>query len=377
VISSSVSKESGAHHPPDGVSRSERTYQLRVLSPGQRALWNQFVSTHPHGHLLQSWEWGEFKARTGWSTLRLALWHTDTQRIVAAAQVLLRTAPHFPLWAGHLAYIPRGPVIDWTQPELCAAFFSQLDRQLRHQGAIVALVEPALSVDAPESASALHQLADWGAHTVRPLQPLRTIMLDLTPDEETLLAHMKEKWRYNVRLAARKGVTIRDAQTSDDVRAWYDLMRITSVRDEFGIHILEYYLQAWRMLAGSLGDSLETEQARLLLAEHDGQLLAGIFVAYFGDEAIYLYGASSNEKRNLMPNYLLQWEAIRWAKRSGAQHYDFWGIPATDNEDEAMAGVYRFKRGWGGQIITFLGAYEKVYRPLAMRVARPWLGSIG
>ena len=108
----------------------------------------------------------------------------------------------------------------------------------------------------------------------------------------------------------------------------------------------------------------------MLLAEYEGRLLAGIFVGLFANQGIYLYGASSNESRNLMPNYLLQWEAIRWAKQQGATHYDFWGIPETDDEQEAMAGVYRFKSGWGGCVTIFVGCYEHVYRPVEMRVAR-------
>jgi lipid II:glycine glycyltransferase (peptidoglycan interpeptide bridge formation enzyme) len=156
------------------------------------------------------------------------------------------------------------------------------------------------------------------------------------------------------------------AQDETDVQAWYRLLQTTRERDQFGIHTLDYYLRAWHVFA-------PRQQGRLLLAEHEGQLLAGIFVGLFGSQAIYLYGASSNEQRHLMPNYLLQWEAIRWAKQQGASLYDFWGIPETDDEAEAMSGVYRFKRGWGGRIVQFLGGYERVYRPLAMSVARRFM----
>jgi lipid II:glycine glycyltransferase (peptidoglycan interpeptide bridge formation enzyme) len=104
-----------------------------------------------------------------------------------------------------------------------------------------------------------------------------------------------------------------------------------------------------------------SNQAHLLLAEYEGHLLAGIFVGLLGKQAMYLYGASSNEWRQLMSNHLLQWEAMRWAKQQGATQYDLWGIPATDDEDEAMAGLYRFKRGWGGEVVRFMGAYEREY----------------
>jgi peptidoglycan pentaglycine glycine transferase (the first glycine) len=328
---------------------------LRPVFTEQRQQWDTFIANAPSGHLLQSWGWGELKALSGWSPLRLALWHDDA--IIAAATVLRRTAPHLPLHAGHLAYIPKGPVLNSSDPSLCATFFSQLTAYLRKQGAISLRIEPGADMLTTELVTNMHM------HSVAPVQPVRTIMLDLAPSEATLLAQMKEKWRYNVRLAARKGVTIRVAETPADVHSWYHLLETTGVRDQFGIHSSNYYLDAWHIFT-------PRNETRLLLAEYDGQLLAGIFVSLFARQAIYLYGASGNEQRQLMPNYLLQWEAIRWAKQQGALTYDFWGIPATDAEDEAMAGVYRFKSGWGGRIVQFPGCYEAIYRPLTMRIAR-------
>ena len=334
-------------------------YILCSVAAERREQWDQFVSEHPGGHLLQSWGWGELKASVGWHPLRLALWDTQQQRMVATAQVLRRGGAHVPLWAGHLAYIPKGPVLDWSQPWLCDALFTQLHSLLRRQGALAVRMEP----EAVNSESMTKQLAALRFQPAPAIQPLRTILLDLTYDEETLLARMKEKWRYNVRLAVRKGVTVRMAQTLEDVQAWYGLLQTTSERDCFGIHTLDYYLQVWRIF-------VPRGQARLLLAEYHGQLLAGIFVGLMAKQGIYLYGASSNEQRHLMPNYLLQWEAIRWARQQGARQYDFWGIPETDDEEEAMAGVYRFKRGWGGEVVRFVGCYEHTYRPVAMRLAQ-------
>jgi lipid II:glycine glycyltransferase (peptidoglycan interpeptide bridge formation enzyme) len=328
--------------------------------------WDAFVSAHSHGHLLQGWSWGEIKASAQWHPLRLALWDREQQQIVAAAQVLRRTVSHVPLRAGHLAYIPRGPVIDWMQPSLCEEFFFQLNGLLQRQGALALHLELGQESGVAESTLILKRLEALHAHPVHAVQPLRTIMLDITPDEATLLAQMKEKWRYNVRLAARKGVTVRTAQTPEDVQAWYGLLQTTAERDQFGIHTLDYYLKAWRI-------SAPRNEMQLLLAEHDKLLLAGIFVAFFARQAIYLYGASSNEQRQLMPNYLLQWEAIRLAKRQGAACYDFWGIPDTEAEDEHMAGVYRFKRGWGGRVAQFMGCYELAYRPLLMKIANKFI----
>jgi peptidoglycan pentaglycine glycine transferase (the first glycine) len=340
-------------------------YILRAVEDGrgQREWWDDFVGGHENGHLLQSWGWGELKGGAGWLPRHFVLWDEEQRRIVGTAQVLCRTLPHVPLQAGHLAYVPKGPVVDWTQPEMCAAMLTQLRDRLRRDGAITLLLEPGIITRAAQDDSLWESFAPLPVRPTQAIQPLRTVLLDVTPCEETLLARLKEKWRYNVRLASRKGVTVRVAETEDDVRAWYAVLRTTGQRDAFGIHTLDYYLSAWRIF-------VPRKQAQLLLAEYNGQLLAGIFVALFAREGIYLYGASGNEHRNLMPNYLLQWEAIRRAKEQGATRYDFWGIPATDDENEAMTGVYRFKSGWGGEIVRFVGCYEHVLRPRMMGVAR-------
>ncbi len=349
----------------------QEQYILRAFPSSQRAEWDAFVGGHPQGHLLQIWGWGELKAGANWQPLRLALWEKQQEKIVAAAQVLRRTALHLPPRLGHLAYIPRGPVLDWTASAengagLAQLFLLKLRDFLSGQGALALRVEPDLEAATAEGQAALACLKNLGFHEIQAVQPLRTIVLDVRPDEETLLAQMKEKWRYNVRLAGRKGVEVRAARTLEDVCAWYDLLRTTGERDQFGIHTLDYYCKAWEIFASR-------QQGRLFLAYAGEELLAGIFVGLLARQAMYLYGASSNVRRNLMPNYLLQWEAIRWARQAGASSYDFWGIPATDEADEAMAGVYRFKSGWGGRATSFIGNYEYIYHPLTMRAAQTFL----
>jgi lipid II:glycine glycyltransferase (peptidoglycan interpeptide bridge formation enzyme) len=343
-------------------------YALRALPASQQEVWDAFVNGHPQGHLLQSWGWGELKTGANWQPLRLALWDEHAGQMVAAAQVLQRTVAHIPARLGHLAYVPKGPVLDWTArtddgSSLAQLFLGELRTALRRRGALALQIEPNLELEAAEGQAALHCLKGLGLRETRHVQPVRTIALDLQPDEGTLLTQMKEKWRYNVRLAGRKGVEVRAAQNQSDVQAWYELLETTGERDQFGIHTLDYYRKAWDVLGSR-------QQARLFLAYAEGELLAGIFVSLLAGEAIYLYGASGNARRNLMPNYLLQWEAMRWAKQAGARSYDFWGIPATDEAEEAMAGVYRFKSGWGGRVVRFLGNYEDVYQPLLMNVVR-------
>ncbi|MGH2506430.1 MAG: lipid II:glycine glycyltransferase FemX [Ktedonobacteraceae bacterium] len=345
-----------------------KQYALRALPASQQAAWDAFINEHPQGHLLQSWGWGELKTSANWHPLRLALCDEQAGKIVAAAQVLQRTVAHIPARLAHLAYVPKGPVLDWTActddgSSLARLFLAELRVMMRRRGALALQIEPHVEGETSEGRAALHCLKALGLRETRFIQPVRTITLDLRPDEEALLAQMKEKWRYNVRLAGRKGVEVRLAQNQADVQAWYALLETTGERDQFGIHTLDYYRKVWDVLGSR-------QQARLFLAYAEGELLAGIFVSVLASEAIYLYGASSNARRNLMPNYLLQWEAMRWAKQAGAHRYDFWGIPATDETEEAMAGVYRFKSGWGGRVVRFLGNYEDTYSPLAMHVAR-------
>ena len=389
-------------------------YYLRSIPRAERFQWDHFVCQHPHGHLLQSWEWGELKASAGWHPLRLALWDAQQNEMLAAAQVLRKGFGRVPLWAGHLAYTPKGPVVDWSQPlpsneittssvgadsscpppidrpagtphvhpdkfsqshntrqqaSLAQTFLSLINAKLRREGALALQMELGQALGTAEGDGIVDCLRTLHFHPAQAIQPVRTITLDLRPDEDTLLARMKEKWRYNVRLAGRKGVQVRPGQTVEDVRAWYALLQSTGERDQFGIHTLDYYQQAWHLL-------VPHNIARLFLAEYQGQLLAGIIVGLFAKQAIYLYGASSNEQRHLMPNYLLQWEAMRWAKQEGATSYDLWGISETDDASDALAGVSRFKSGWGGEIVRFIGNYEHVYRPMKMYLARRLLSSL-
>ncbi len=263
---------------------SQRYLLLPVLVEQQHR-WDAFVSESSSGHLLQCWGWGELKASAGWHPLRLALWDTERQQMVAAAQILRRTFARLPLQAGHLAYIPKGPVLDWSNPalaDIAPTFFSQLHMYLRKGGALALQVELPQQANEPGSDKTDQCMHTLHFQPVQAIQPLRTILLDLTLDEDTLLAQMKEKWRYNIRLAGRKGVRVRVARTIEEVRAWYTLLQTTAIRDDFGIHTLDYYLRAWRIFD-------PRNQARLFLAEYQGQLLAGIFVGLMAKQAIYLY----------------------------------------------------------------------------------------
>jgi lipid II:glycine glycyltransferase (peptidoglycan interpeptide bridge formation enzyme) len=195
------------------------------------------------------------------------------------------------------------------------------------------------------------------------IQPPRTILIDIRGTDEEILARMKQKTRYNIRLAEKKGVTVR---AWDDIEAFHNMMLVTGGRDGFGVHSLEYYKRAYELLHPSgLGE--------ILVAEYEGKPLAALFVAQNGNRAYYLYGASNNEERNRMPTYILQWEAMRWAKAHGCEEYDLWGVPDEDEETleaqfqsrhDGLWGIYRFKRGFGGELKRAAQAMDRAYNPL-------------
>jgi lipid II:glycine glycyltransferase (peptidoglycan interpeptide bridge formation enzyme) len=332
--------------------------EARVLDRTADGAWNRFVSSSPYGHILQSWEWGEVKGQTGWRPVRLAL--VDGDRIRAAAQVLIRALPY---GVGRLAYVPKGPVLDYADGELLHETLTALRDLARRERVISLKIEPEIAEPSPVTAA----FTEEGLIAAPPVQMRSTIWVDLSADEEEILARQKQKTRYNIRLAERKGVEVRSG-TVDDLPDWYRMYEVTSRRDTFSIHGLDYYRTVLERLQPH-------GFADLLLAYHQGDLLAGIIVFAFGHEAQYMYGASSNEKRNLMAPYLVQWRGMQWARASGARVYDLWGIPDRLDESEDLWGVYRHKRGYGGEVVRYIGAFDLVRSPLQHmaleRVARP------
>jgi lipid II:glycine glycyltransferase (peptidoglycan interpeptide bridge formation enzyme) len=187
-----------------------------------------------------------------------------------------------------------------------------------------------------------------------------TVLLDLRPGEEALLAGMKQKSRYNLHLAQRRGVAIRQG-TAGDLDLFYALYAETAQRDGFPIRPPAYYYDAW-------GSFLALGQGCLLLAEVEGEAVAGLLFLTFGATAWYMYGASSDRHRSLMPNNLLQWEAMRRARAAGCTLYDLWGAPENLEESDPMWGVTRFKLGLGGELARGLGAWDYAPRPAAYRL---------
>ena len=309
--------------------------------------WNQFVANHPDAHLLQMGQWGELKNEFGWKPVRLIL---DRE---TGAQILFRRLP----LGLTLGYMPK-PVFSGQWTEVSAQFWREVDSICKKNHAIFLKIEP----DSWEETFQPSNLQTF-KRSNHNIQPPRTVTLSIKEDEEEILARMKPKCRYNIRLAEKKGITVR---AWSDISAFHEMMTVTGGRDNFGVHSKEYYQRAYELFH-PIGT------CELLVAEFEGRPLASLMVFSNAKRAWYVYGASNDQERNRMPTYLLQWEAIRWAKARGCEEYDLWGVPDEQEETleanfetrrDGLWGIYRFKRGFGGQLKRAAQALDRVYNPL-------------
>jgi peptidoglycan pentaglycine glycine transferase (the first glycine) len=306
--------------------------------------WNKFLENHPNAHLLQMGEWGELKKNFGWKPVRIV-------NNEVGAQILFRRLP----LGLTIGYMPK-PVFSNQWSVVSEQFWKEIDAVCKKNHAIFLKIEPDVWDD-----KFIHHPSSFilSRHNI---QPPRTIVISIKDNEETILARMKPKCRYNIRLAEKKGITVR---AWDDIPAFHEMMTVTGGRDNFGVHSLEYYQRAYELFHPK-------GTCELLVAEYEGKPLASLMVFANGKRAWYVYGASNDHERNRMPTYLLQWQAIRWAKALGCEEYDLWGVP-DENEEILEAnfesrhvglwGVYRFKRGFGGQLKRAAQALDRVYNP--------------
>jgi peptidoglycan pentaglycine glycine transferase (the first glycine) len=318
--------------------------------------WESFLTHHPNAHILQSSAWGQLKAEFGWQVIHMAL--TD-----CGAQLLIKQV----LPGIRFAYIPKGPV-----GSNCKKLWQEIDEICRKLKCVFLKVEPDNWLnETSDTDKSQEWIPDNFIRSQHNIQPIQTLMIDIAGDESQILGRMKQKTRYNIHLAMKKKVIIKPRSNLD---SFYNLMEITGQRDQFGIHSAAYYQRAYDLFQIQ-------NQCQLLVAEYDGNPLSALMVFAFGNRAWYFYGASSNDNRDLMPNYLLQWEAIRWAKSKGCLEYDLWGIPDADlatlesnftKLSTGLWGVYRFKRGFGGELRRSGGPWDRVYNPYLYRLYTIW-----
>lgn len=322
--------------------------------------WDSALLEHG-GHLLQSWKWGEFKSRFGWQPERI---HVETPEGQAFAQVLFRSRG--PVSVG---YVPRGPLIVGNAVNVLPVLKREIDRVARKHRAINVIIEPNEDIFHGDSAANLGLKPGPEQN-----QPARTVMLPLG-DDDAMLKQMHQKTRYSVRLAMRRGVDIERKYAGDQaaIDDFYGLLTDTANRNEFAVHSREYYEQFLEVFG---------DDAFFMFASFEGNLCSTIIATSFGDTAVYMYGASSTVHRGHGASFLIQYEAMKWGRDRGCKQYDLWGIPKEDpdsvtSEDkmsiagtkgEDWRGIYRFKTGFGGEIVRFPKTVERVYIP-----GLPWL----
>lgn len=324
--------------------------------------WNEFLLQLPNPHILQTVEWSEQKRDIGWTAEPIKISSEDGKPI-AGALVLTRSVRPFgfgPRFS--VCYVPRGPVLDWNDTDLVKKMVKAVENYCKQKNAIFLKIDPEVDLGTGIPGSTNEEKNPTGVNLEESLkargwsfskeqiQFRNTVLIDLAGSEATWLARMKQKTRYNIRLAQRSGVTVRQA-SEEELPALYQMYAQTAARDNFIIREESYYLRLWRQF-------VKAGYALPLIAEVDGEKVAALVMFLFGRKAWYFYGMSTNKQREKMPNYLLQWEAMKEAKSHGCDIYDLWGAPDEFDGDDSMSGVFRFKEGLGGVLHRTIGAWD-------------------
>jgi len=275
------------------------------------------------GSILQSWAWGQFQESTGQKVLRFDDAHWMAQVI-----------EHDLMMGKKYWYAPRGPLGNARQAE--AYLRSQADSD---HSVVFLRLEPMEPIDLPEAPKAIQPKENW--------------VVGLEGSEQELLVGMKPKHRYNLNLAIKKGVTVRQA-TKDDFLGVWQLFLETAARGDFRLHSQDYYLKMW--------EALGQDHLKVFVAEFEGQMLSACYVTMFGHTAVYLHGGSSDRNKHLMAPYIMHWEAMKAVKAKGIFNYDLGGI-STDPA-HTWAGITRFKVGFGGFEVRYPGTFDRVLSPL-------------
>ena len=316
-----------------------------VLTESDSAALDRFVQSELDSSLLQSWSWGAFQESLGRTTAHIGV---EKNGLLVGSALLIKH--DLPLGQSY-AYCPRGPVLRGQHlgrpdPAALKECLSEIKQQARAWGAMFVRIDPPLPPGGQD-----HFLEFSYREAANQIQPRVTALLDLKQPREQILANMKPKTRYNIRLSLKKNVTVRQSIDRADVERFLALNRLTTQRDGFVAHEDQYYQTQVQELgrAGLL---------KMFIAEYEAQPLAVIVVAFHGRAATYLHGASGDAERNRMPTFALQWEAIKEAQRLGLSWFDMHGVAATDDQDHMWAGITRFKLGFGARRHSFMGALD-------------------
>ena len=317
----------------------------------EKEKWDDFVKVSPNSSLLQSWFWGEFQ-----KSLKKKIWKLAVKNKEWLALALL-IKHKLPFNKSYL-YCPRGPLVKSLKLRIenLKLLFKKIEEIAQRENSIFLRIDPAVQINQWTN------LEKFGfLKAKKEIQPKDTLILDITKSENELLSQMHYKTRYNLRLAERKGVKIRKTTNLKEIDVFWNLLCETTKREKFKSHPKEYYKKQLEVL-GKEG------LIRLFLAQYKNKVIAASLVSFFGKRATYLHGASLYQYRKVMAPHLLQWKAILEAKKQNCQFYDFWGIAPLGREDHPWSGITRFKKGFGGKEVHYLGAWDLVYQPFWYRI---------
>ena len=312
--------------------------------------YKQFLENHKRCNFQQSPEWA--KVKSNWKN-ETVLAEDENGKIIGAVSVLIRKIPIF----GNIMYSSRGPTCNIHDVEVMKQLTQGIKELAKKYKAIVYKAEPDIESSDDEFRKIVtdlgYKIKDDAKNFREEIQPRYVFRLDIKDKtEEEIFAGFHSKTRYNIRLATKKGVTIREG-TREDLKDFKQIMEVTGERDGFYIRSLEYFEQIW--------DSFAPNNIKVLFADYEGKPIAAVMDIIFGNKVWFLYGGSLNEYRNVMPAYLIQWEMIKWAIENKCDIYDFRGISAID-EEHKNEGLWRFKKGFNAELIRLIEGY-KVYNP--------------
>ena len=312
--------------------------------------YTKFLENHERCNFQQSLEWARVK--TSWKR-EVILAEDENKKIIGSLMVWVRKIPIF----GNIMYSARGPICDIHDMEVLQQLTEGAKELAKKYNAIVLRIEPDIKSDDEDFKNIMLQLGfsikDDAKNFREEIQPRYVFRLDTKgKTEDEIFKAFHQKTRYNVRLATKKGVTIKEGN-KEDLKDFHKIMVTTGIRDGFITRPLEYFEKMY--------DELGHEHMKILLAYYEGKPIAGVIPIMYGNKTWYLYGASSNEHRNLMPNYLLQWEMIKIALSRKSDIYDLRGVPGiADNSN----GLYRMKKGFGAEYTEFVGEVYMPYKPM-------------
>ncbi|NLV36082.1 MAG: peptidoglycan bridge formation glycyltransferase FemA/FemB family protein [Clostridiaceae bacterium] len=331
---------------------SEDLFSANEKNIESKAKYEAFLQSHPKGHFMQSPQWAQVKSF--WKNEVVTVEDEDG-RIKGSISLLIRKIPILPFT---MMYAPRGPVCDSHDAQTLKELLEKCKRLAKKYRSYALKMDPDIEIEDRQFEQIVKDLGfkvSRGLENYEGIQPRFVFRLDLRgKTEDELLMDFHHKVRYNIRLAERKGVVVK-VGGREEVAAFYEMIVETGVRDNFVVRSKEYYEKVF--------DCLAPEHLRVFIAYHDDKPIAGTIAILYGNKCWYLYGASRNEHRNLMPNYLLQWNMIRWALESGVDIYDFRGVPGDGDENNPMYGLYKFKVGFKGKFVEFVGMLDYVFNP--------------